>query len=85
MDGKGGLRFGSSKKLEFDGETRQKIAVPGPGTYAIDNLQTRNKQPLYSMGARSTSVPALNPEKNPSPGQYNSDSSFVKQKAPAYG
>mgnify|MGYP000896204473 FL=1 len=62
--------------------------IPGPAEYDTNQLNNKNKQPVYSIGNKSKSPQKIIEDHNtykPSPGLYQSKSTFNKSAGVIFG
>jgi hypothetical protein len=67
---------------------RQPSKVPGPASYETNNMNNLIKAPVFSMGNKSKSPSKIIQENNtyqPSPGLYESQTSFNKSAGAMFG
>lgn len=79
-------KFHMGSKLKNDDMIKFVHSVPGPGSHSPSMEPSRQKSPVYSMGARLASPMANKTIYVPGPGSYANDSEKLKAaKAPSFG
>jgi hypothetical protein len=77
-------KFHMGTRLTHDDTKKFIHSVPGPGTHSPTVIPSKNKSPVYSMGAKLSSSLVRN-EHVPGPGTYVNSSEKMKQTAPSFG
>jgi hypothetical protein len=78
-------KFHMGAKLTHDDPTKFIHSVPGPGTHSPTVVPSKQKSPVYSMGAKLGSSITRPTNYVPGPGTYVNATEKMKQTAPSFG